>query len=99
MKTEVMERVVHDLYTQKEKDEIVNKLFGKILNYLENKEENQNDNSKTQEFAKLLFEENNQLRKEVSQLRSELSAERVLRERAEEELLRYQNLMENALLK
>ncbi|KAL6608451.1 hypothetical protein LY90DRAFT_698061 [Neocallimastix californiae] len=91
-------------YTQKEKDEIVNKLFGKIINYLEDKENKEKENkekesNKTQAFAKLMFDENTKLHKELSKLRSELSAERVLRERAEEELDRYQNLMQSTLLK
>jgi len=95
----IIKKDIHNLYTQKEKDEIVNKLFNKIIFYLEDKEEKQKENSKTQEFAKLMFDENTKLRKELSKIRSELSAERVLRERAEEELDRYQSLMQSTLLK
>jgi len=53
-----------------------------------------------------MFDENTKLHKELSKLRSEftkikseLSSERVLRERAEEELDRYQTLMHSTLLK
>jgi len=92
-------REINTFYTKEEKDEIINTLFGKIIHYLEDKEEKQAEASKTQAFAKLMFDENTKLQKELSKLRSELSAERVLRERAEEELIRYQNLMQNTLLK
>jgi len=99
VKKNEIEKELRGIYTQKEKDEIVNKLFGKIIHYLEEKEEKQKENNKTQEFAKLMFDENTKLHKELSKLRSELSAERVLRERAEEELDRYQTLMHSTLLK
>jgi len=99
IKKQEIEKELHTLYTQKEKEEIVNKLFNKIIFYLEDKEEKQKENNKTQEFAKLMFDENTKLRKELSKIRSELSAERVLRERAEEELDRYQSLMQSTLLK
>jgi len=106
VKKNEIEKDLHNIYTQKEKDEIVNKLFGKIIHYLEEKEEKQKENNKTQEFAKLMFDENTKLHKELSKLRSEftkikseLSSERVLRERAEEELDRYQTLMHSTLLK
>jgi hypothetical protein len=93
-----IDREIQNLYTEKERNEIVNKLFNKIINYLEDKEEKQKDNNKTQEFAKLMFEENTKLQKELTKLRSELSAERVLRETAEEELARYRTLMQSTLL-
>ncbi|ORX55400.1 hypothetical protein BCR36DRAFT_395972 [Piromyces finnis] len=92
------ERTTQNIYIQKEKDEIINKLFNKIINYLEDKEEKQKDYNKTQEFAKLLFEENTKLQKELTKLRSELSAERASCESAKEELARYRTLMQTTLL-
>jgi len=86
-------------YTKKERDEIVSTLYDRIIHYLEDKEDKQSEINKTQQFAKLMFNENTRLQKELTKLRSELSAERVLRERAEEELIRYQNLMNSTLLR
>jgi len=93
-----IESDLQKVYTQQDKNEIVNKLFSKIIDYLEDKEEKQKDNNKTQEFAKLMFAENTKLQKELTKLRSELSAERVLRETAEEELASYRTLMQTTLL-
>ncbi|ORY06056.1 hypothetical protein LY90DRAFT_210256 [Neocallimastix californiae] len=102
IKKNEIDKELQGFYTQKEKEEIINKLFGKIINYLEDKEktekEKEKENNKTQEFAKLMFDENTKLHKELTKLRSELSAERVLRERAVEELERYQNLMQSTFL-
>jgi len=97
-KKEEMEREVKSLYSKKEREVIVNTLFNKIIHYLEANPEKQKENNKTQEFAKLMFKENTKLQKELTKLRSELSAERVLRETAEEELTRYRTLMQSTLL-